>query len=49
MYYMWVQQGGIDDGVVNANGTHNLRPVINIRSNVTISGDGTMSNPYVIS
>ena len=49
-YVLYVgSAGGIDDGVVNANGTHNLRPVINIRSDVTIFGDETMSNPYVIS
>ena len=34
----------------NVNGTLGVRPVINLRANVTISsGDGTSSNPYVIS
>ena len=28
---------------------YGLRPVINIRSDVTISGDGTMESPYTIS
>ena len=32
------------------NNTWSVRPVINLRSDVTISsGDGTSSNPYVIS
>lgn len=38
--------GGLDD-----NSTRyevGLRPVINIRSDVSISGDGTMENPYKI-
>ena len=39
--------GYIDDG--NANNTYALRPVINIRSDVTVSGDGTMEKPYEFS
>ena len=35
-----------DFNVINA---FALRPVINIRSDVTVSGDGTMENPYTIS
>ena len=39
--------GVVDD---NASATaYGLRPVINIREDVTISGNGTMSNPYKIS
>lgn len=34
-----------DDAVTNFNG---VRPVINIRSDVTITGSGTMTDPYVI-
>ena len=49
-YVLYVgSAGGIDDGVVNANGTHNLRPVINIRSDVTVLGEGTVENPYTFS
>ena len=29
-------------------GTYGLRPVINIRSDVTITGSGTMTDPYVV-
>ena len=39
--------GGIDDGgVINALG---LRPVVNLKSGVTITGSGTKTNPYVVS
>ena len=39
--------GYIDDDVITR--AFGLRPVINIREDVTISGNGTMSNPYKIS
>ena len=39
--------GYFDD--YNAYGVFGLRPVINIRSDVTVTGDGTMENPYQIS
>ena len=39
--------GSFDDG--NTDGTRGLRPVINIRSDVTVIGDGTMQNPYKLS
>lgn len=29
-------------------GVYYLRPVINIRSDVTITGNGTMTDPYII-
>ena len=38
--------GGIDDG--GCSGTLGVRPVINIRSDVTITGSGTMNDPYVV-
>ena len=38
--------GGFDDEATNYN--YGLRPVINIRSDVTITGSGTMSDPYII-
>ncbi len=38
--------GGLDDH--DADGTYGLRPVINIRSDVTITGSGTMNDPYVV-
>ena len=38
--------GFIDDSYVTFEG--GLRPVINIRSNVTITGSGTMNDPYII-
>ena len=34
-----------DNGIVDFRG---VRPVINIRSDVTITGSGTMTNPYVV-
>ena len=39
--------GTFDDYVVS--GAFGLRPVINIRSDVTITGRGTMTDPYVVS
>ena len=39
--------GGLDDnGALTING---LRPVINIKSDVTITGTGPMTDPYVVS
>ena len=43
IYYL----GGIDD--VHLVNNYGLRPVINIKSNVTITGSGTMTDPYVVS
>ena len=40
------QNGGIDD--VWSNYEFGLKPVINIRSDVTITGSGTMTDPYVV-
>ena len=39
--------GYIDDDVITR--AFGLRPVINIRSDVTVSGDGTISSPYEFS
>ena len=39
--------GGLDDG--STNGTTGLRPVINLKSTVKVSGNGTKSSPYVVS
>ncbi len=36
-------------GDVTPMNTYGLKPVINIRGDVTVSGDGTMENPYTIS
>ena len=38
--------GGFDD--YGSFGALGLRPVINIRSDVTITGNGTMSDPYIV-
>ncbi len=38
--------GRLDDN--DTNGVYGVRPVINIRSDVTIIGNGTMTDPYVI-
>ena len=38
--------GTIDEG--NTASSFGLRPVINIRSDVTITGNGTMTDPYVV-
>ena len=38
--------GGIDDTYTT--GAYGLRPVINISSNVSITGNGTMTDPYVV-
>ena len=39
--------GSVDDGI--ANGTYGLRPVVNLKSGVTITGSGTKTDPYVVS
>ena len=39
--------GGIDDGGVY--GAFGLRPVVNLKSGVTITGSGTKTDPYVVS
>ena len=39
--------GGIDDNGVND--TYGLRPVVNLKSGVKITGSGTKTNPYVVS
>ncbi len=47
-----VSSGFLDGGDTSDNGVarpFGARPVINIRSDVTLSGDGTASNPYKIS
>ena len=39
--------GGFDDYYVD--GTRGLRPVVNLKSGVTITGSGTKTDPYVVS
>ena len=39
--------GKVDDDYVSL--THGLRPVVNLKSGVTITGSGTKTNPYVVS
>ena len=46
LFHMY-PSGNFDDS--NANNTYALRPVINIRSDVTVSGDGTIDAPYEFS
>ena len=41
-----VSASGFIDGSYANGGVLGLRPVINIRSDVTVSGDGTMGSPY---
>ncbi len=41
-----------DSGLIDDNytyGTYGVRPVINLKSDVTITGSGTMTDPYVVS
>lgn len=40
------EDGSIGDGYIGS--PHGLRPVINIRSDMTITGKGTMTDPYVV-
>ena len=47
-YVFTVSANGVIDDNRAPTGS-GLRPVINIRSDVTVTGDGTMSNPYRIS
>jgi len=44
-----VLEGALNGGWMNvANNIFSLRPVINLRSDVTLTGTGTMSDPYVL-
>ena len=45
--FVYIMAYRVDDGYVQ--GIYGIRPVINIRGDVTISGDGTMESPYTIS
>ena len=46
VFYVYAS-GGIDDDDVGS--TRGLRPVVNLKSGVTITGSGTKTNPYVVS
>ena len=46
VFYVYTS-GGIDDSRTSY--TNGLRPVINLKSSVKISGNGTKSSPYVVS
>ena len=39
--------GDFDDG--NVSGASGLRPVVNLKSSITITGSGTQTDPYVVS
>ena len=45
--FFFLSSGTVDDGGVST--ARALRPVINIRSDVTVSGLGTMTSPYTFS
>ena len=45
VFYVYAS-GGIDDDDVGS--TRGLRPVVNLKSGVTITGSGTKTNPYVV-
>ncbi len=45
--FFFLSSGTVDDGGVST--ARALRPVINIRSDVTVSGQGTMTSPYTFS
>ena len=45
--YMFRAGSGISNTTVN--NEYGVRPVINLRSDTTFTGDGTATNPYVVS
>ena len=45
--FIVITSGSIDD--YSADSTVGLRPVINLKSSVKVSGNGTKSSPYVVS
>ena len=45
--FFFLSSGTVDDGGVST--ARALRPVINIRSDVTVSGDVTIEKPYEFS
>ena len=38
--------GGPDNNWVSS--SHGIRPVINLKANVTLTGTGTKDNPYIV-
>ena len=42
------QDGYLTGDSINVNNSYGVRPVINLRSDVTLTGAGTASNPYVV-
>ena len=47
-FVFYVHSSGVIDDTY-ATDTFGLRPVINLKSDVTITGSGTMNNPYIVS
>ena len=48
VFLMW-SDGYLVAGNVNANGFSGVRPVINLKADITFTGSGTSSDPYVVS
>ena len=57
-YYFYSSGGGAhifhvdNSGLLNIRGVtygHGVRPVINLKADVTITGSGTTTDPYVVS
>ena len=43
-----ISTGSFGNDHLNVNGLYGVRPVINLSSNVIITGSGTISDPYVV-
>ena len=41
--------GDVDDSIVVNSGSRSVRPVINLRADITLTGSGTTSSPYLVS
>ncbi len=47
-FYVDSDSGGIIN-LSGVNNTYGVRPVINLSSNVTVTGSGTIADPYIVS
>lgn len=48
MFVVWMNGSLYDDGSSNVQKEYGTRPVINLSADVTLTGSGTMDDPYVV-
>ena len=47
-HFVWFLDGGSHSGIAGASSTYPFRPVVFLKTDITLSGKGTEQNPYVI-